>query len=132
MKNKRGRPRIWKTTEEQIAADRYKDGMKGYWPKKDFVKWFIETPKVCHYCGCTEADIKRFWELDKSKRKRTRGRSMEIDRKEDKPYSRDNCVFACAYCNNAKSDVFTAKEFKSIGATIGKVIKKRINKGGIK
>jgi len=39
------------------------------------------------------------------------------------PYNDTNCVFACYWCNNAKTDAFTEKEFKPIGDVIGAKIK---------
>ena len=42
---------------------------------------------------------------------RTRGVWLEIDRKKPKEsYSEDNCVLACYFCNNDKSDVFESAE----------------------
>jgi hypothetical protein len=38
-------------------------------------------------------------------------------------YNKDNCVFACAWCNDAKTDAFDDKQFKPIGEEIGKAIK---------
>ncbi|MDR0560263.1 MAG: hypothetical protein LBG92_08825 [Prevotellaceae bacterium] len=38
------------------------------------------------------------------------------------PYNSENCVLACAWCNNAKTDAFTEEEFKPIGKMIGKQI----------
>lgn len=46
------------------------------------------------------------------------------------PYNPDNCVLACYWCNNAKTDAFTDKEFKPIGDLIGKTIKSIINDQG--
>ena len=46
------------------------------------------------------------------------------------PYNPDNCVLACYWCNNAKTDAFTDKEFKPIGDIIGKTIKSIINDQG--
>lgn len=53
---------------------------------------------------------------------------LEIDRKNSKKpsqegYERRNCALACYPCNNAKSNVFSEREFKEIGKTIAKVIK---------
>ena len=43
------------------------------------------------------------------------------------PYNKDNCVLACHWCNNAKTDAFTADEFKPIGKEIGTTIQKILN-----
>jgi hypothetical protein len=38
------------------------------------------------------------------------------------PYNAGNCVFACAWCNSAKTDAFTDKQFMPVGEAIGKAI----------
>lgn len=99
------------------------------WDKQDFISWYTnKKPKKCHYCGCTKAYIEKFWKITDSKRYGTRGKSLEIDRLKDENYSENNCVLACYWCNNAKSDVFTPEEFKPIGCAIGKVIQSKIKK----
>ncbi len=77
----------------------------------------------CFYCNSTDVKIKSFYKRTTSKRKTTRGKNLEIDRKEDKKYSEDNYTFISYWCNNAKSDVFSSDEFKSICLAIGSVIK---------
>lgn len=120
--------------EEKIASNKYssiksrvkkKPGydLEKFWKREEFIKWYIKTEKKCFYCNSTDIEIKSFYERTTSKRKTTRGKNLEIDRKEDKEYSEDNCTFICYWCNNAKSDVFSSDEFKSIGLSIGSVIK---------
>jgi hypothetical protein len=124
-----------KYSEEQSAASkrysslqsRVKYNLKDYWDRGKFIDWYITKKKKCCYCGCTEDELTAFYKSDDSKRKRTRGQNLEIERKEDKEYSDDNCDLACYWCNNAKSDVFTVQEFEPIGKTIGNAIKARIN-----
>ena len=97
------------------------------WKKEDFIKWYNLEEKKCAYCGCEKEIIEKFYKITKKQNKRpTRGNSLEIDRKKDIPYSADNCVLACYWCNNAKTDVFRYEEFKPIGKAIGDVIRKRI------
>lgn len=123
------------TPEEREASNKYSQlkqrskakGLELLWTREDFISWYKEVPKRCYYCGCTLDEIQRFWEINNSKRKMTRGKSLEIDRLKDESYSKNNCVLACYWCNNAKSDVFTPDEFKSIGWAIGKVIKSKVN-----
>jgi len=51
---------------------------------------------------------------------------LEVDRKNPKgQYKPKNCVLSCYPCNNAKSDVFSYKEFMEIGKTIGKIKNQR-------
>ena len=77
---------------------------------------------------CSAEELNKFYDLNSSKRKSTRGKSLEIERIEDKEYSENNCELSCYWCNNAKSDVFTYEEFKNIGKSIGEVIRNKINK----
>ena len=60
-----------------------------------------------------------------------RGGTLEVDRKDNtKGYEIDNCVLACAVCNNAKSDKFTYEEFKAVGEVIGKIWRERKDRQG--
>jgi len=73
--------------------------------------------KKCSYCGISKEQIS-FLGGEKmlyNKRSDTRGYSLEIDRKNpNKEYTRDNCCMSCYWCNNAKTDEFSVKEFKEI------------------
>lgn len=40
-------------------------------------------------------------------------------------YDIENCVLACAVCNNAKSDKFTYEEFKRLGDVIKEIWQQR-------
>ena len=121
----------YSSDEEREASTRYSQIKSraniDNWSREDFIAWYTKSLKKCHYCGCTEKEIKKFWILSKSKRKKTRGKSFEIDRKRDEDYSADNCVLACYWCNNAKSDVFSQEEFKPIGIAIGRVIRRLLS-----
>jgi 5-methylcytosine-specific restriction endonuclease McrA len=47
---------------------------------------------------------------------------LEVDRRDNEEgYKTDNCVLACAVCNNAKSDKFTYEEFKRVGRVIRQI-----------
>jgi len=126
---------------EQCAANIYnhlksriksKDKLAKFtWTKKKFILWYSLQDKTCSYCGCEKEIIEKFYDATKNQNKRPkRGKSLEVDRKEDKPYSADNCCLACYWCNNAKTDVFTYEEFKPIGKAIGDVIRERIKNNG--
>lgn len=82
----------------------------------------------CHYCGIKEGDFIRMWGVFY----KTRGKRLELERKDnEKGYTLENCVLACAICNNAKSNKFTYEEFKKIGKAIKEVWSSRDNfKGG--
>jgi hypothetical protein len=121
------------TEGEKIASEAYtrlksKDhyDLEQHWSREDFIKWYVNKPQKCCYCQCTKEQLEKFYKLTNSKRYNTRGKTLEIERREDKEYSKDNCDFACYWCNNAKSDVFSSEEFKNIGEAIGNVIKEKI------
>lgn len=128
-----GRKSKYKNDIQIYASKRYSDikqrvkyDLDDFWTRESFISWYEDEPKVCCYCQCTTEELKLFYDLNDSKRKTTRGRVLEIERKNDAPYSQDNCKLSCYWCNNAKSDVFTFEEFKQIGKSIGTVIKHKI------
>lgn len=78
----------------------------------------------CYYCGIEEAKSQAAFEKGLVQSKKFTG-TLHIDKKDpDKGYNRDNCEFACALCNNAKSDIFTEKDFEKF---IAPAIKKYWN-----
>ena len=98
---------------------------------QQFYDWFtgFEQKQACHYCGITEKEIATLWANGKVETKRTRGRKLELDRLLPNARYEDlsNLVYACYWCNNAKTDTFTAAEFRKIGAAIGSVWQKRLD-----
>lgn len=95
---------------------------------KSFYIWYEKRMKkqkgLCKYCHLP-GDTTEYYNTERF-RKGRRGLNLEVDRKNNrKPYSPKNCVLACYPCNNAKSDVFSYKEFRIIGEVIGEVIKLR-------
>lgn len=85
--------------------------------------------KSCKYCGITKYKILDLADAGKLYKKSFRGWSLEIDRRNSNfEYFPDNCVMSCYWCNNAKTDEFTADEFMSIGKAIGKVWDIRMRK----
>lgn len=78
----------------------------------------------CYYCGIEETKSQAAFEKGLVQSKKFTG-TLHIDKKDpDKGYNRDNCEFACALCNNAKSDVFSEKDFEKF---IAPAIKKYWN-----
>lgn len=78
----------------------------------------------CYYCGIEEVKSQAAFEKGLVQSKKFTG-TLHIDKKDpDKGYNRDNCEFACALCNNAKSDIFTEKDFEKF---IAPAIKKYWN-----
>lgn len=85
--------------------------------------------RYCEYCGINELEIQNLIQngLLVTKRLKTRGRSMEVDRKKSEgPYSSNNIVLCCYWCNNAKTDEFTYEEFKEIAKSFKLVWQQRL------
>lgn len=97
-------------------------------PRKDFDQ-MLEQEKVCKYCHISKEQINDLIKKRKLYKKHiTRGWSLEIDRKEPNlEYTKDNCVWCCYWCNNAKTDEFSYDEFKIIGNEIKKIWHDRLN-----
>ena len=112
-----------------------------------FYKWFIEQlasqDGKCYYCETSKSDLEKLFRskgepeaLQKSKilysTKPAFSSSFHIDRKAPKGDYGDNgnCVLACTFCNNAKSDMVKDAEIfkKNFGKTIHKFYKKLIDK----
>ena len=89
----------------------------------------------CTYCGIHIDQIKALGKNKKlnNKRSDTRGYTLEIDRKlPNLEYSKENCCIACYWCNNAKTDEFSPKEFEPIAEGIRKAWNKRLRELGMK
>ena len=86
---------------------------------KKFALWYEKArinPKErkCHYCEITEENLKKLFDNKVIQSKKPSFNStLQIERlNPDKGYVKDNCVLACCICNNAKSDMINAKNFK--------------------
>jgi 5-methylcytosine-specific restriction endonuclease McrA len=101
-------------------------------PKNEFLNYFGPNEnllRTCEYCSIREKDIERLvsYNLIFSKRIYTRGMTMEVDKRDPrKEYHKDNLIMSCYWCNNAKTDEFTEKEFKILGQTIKSVWRERL------
>jgi len=105
-------------------ASRKQAGKSGFANLEDFLAWYHDQNKICHYCGLSEEESqalvmngfllsKRFPQKGVIGRGTSRGTWLEIDRKNPAlNYSRENCVLSCYFCNNDKSDIFSAEEYK--------------------
>jgi 5-methylcytosine-specific restriction endonuclease McrA len=81
----------------------------------------------CYYCELTKEDFITLFDKEMIGNKANRGFNLEIDRKEPNlEYTDENCVAACYWCNNAKTDEFNDEEFKPIGLAIGTALRARI------
>lgn len=83
--------------------------------KKEFINWYGDDCKdrQCEYCLIKESEIKTLISQGKiyTKRLTTRGRTMEVDRKDPKGhYEIKNLIMSCYWCNNAKTDEFSYDE----------------------
>jgi hypothetical protein len=82
----------------------------------EFFTWYKSQPRECYYCKINESVL--FDLYDKgvlfSKRGLKRGKSLEIERRNSKnnDYSSENCVLACYFCNNHKSDIITEEDHR--------------------
>ncbi|MFY4803243.1 hypothetical protein ACOTWC_04090 [Aliarcobacter butzleri] len=104
--------------------------------RKEFNKIFLKKEfdnlleqNKCSYCGITIEKIEELGEKGKlnNKRSDTRGYSFEIDRKlPNLEYSSENCCMSCYWCNNAKTDEFSPKEFKPIARGINEMWNRRL------
>lgn len=112
---------------EQLKANyssKLGKGLNAFQSFEDFHNWYKNEKKVCHYCGLTEQQSQeivvtgllksnRFPQNGKTGQGQARGMWLEVDRKKPKdPYSESNCVLACYFCNNDKSDVFDGESYK--------------------
>jgi hypothetical protein len=80
----------------------------------------------CGYCGITKKDIQTLREYKGLRKKHERGWNLELDRLDSNfEYKPDNCVMCCYWCNNAKTDEFTATEFKAIGEVMHQIWQER-------
>lgn len=98
-------------------------------PYEDFEK-FYNSRNECEYCHITKDKIKFLIDAHQlNKKKDTRGWSLEIDRKKPNyEYTKENCVWCCYWCNNAKTDEFSYDEYKKIGEVIKSIWYDRLNR----
>jgi hypothetical protein len=94
---------------------------------KEFADWYNmkyqEQNGKCHYCKINAEVIYalvktgklksgRFYEEGIKKQGKGRGIHFEVDRKiHNGNYEPDNCVLACYFCNNDKSDIFSEAQY---------------------
>ncbi|WP_299703224.1 hypothetical protein [uncultured Pontibacter sp.] len=89
----------------------------GFTSFNSFYKWYIAQHKkqdgACYYCKTDEHVIATLVEKKFNQSKRIRGRYLEIERRDSavNTYSPENCVLACYFCNNDKSDIFEEGDY---------------------
>jgi 5-methylcytosine-specific restriction endonuclease McrA len=85
--------------------------------------WYLEQFKKqdgkCCYCDSSIVIIKKLIDhkllgVRRVKGEGVRGPKLEIERIDsiENIYKPENCLLACYYCNNDKSNVFTSKDYK--------------------
>lgn len=105
-----------------VLIKKYNDGDFGFRTFKNFYKWYEDQPKKCCYCGTSEKDLEILFkvkndesERDKKLYSKKRGftSALQIEKlNPNKPYNEFNCALACAFCNNAKSDMVNKENFE--------------------
>ena len=121
-------PKILEELEKE-----YEKEFQIIFPEEEFNKMLDKT--TCSYCGISLAQIEELGKNGKlnNKRSDTRGYTLEIDRMlPNLEYSEKNCCMACYWCNNAKTDEFSPREFKPIAEGIREVWNKRLVELGMK
>ena len=130
-KNMLSKTKIKKHEVFKHLKEIYKERFEKIFPKIDFENLIKETK--CSYCEINITQIQLLGENGKlnNKRSDTRGYSLEIDRKlPNLEYSKNNCCMACYWCNNAKTDEYSPKEFKPIAKGINQSWNIKIKKSG--
>jgi len=88
----------------------------------EFYKWWKAQDNKCYYCGTEQykiaelvkAGLKNNLKGLISKRFGKRAMNLELERKDSTTniYSKENCVLACYFCNNDKSDVISSDDYE--------------------
>ena len=78
--------------------------------QEEFITWYFDQNKICFYCGIPEDKLF----IQNIKR-------LEIDRLDNNlPYSINNIVLACKWCNSVKSNILTKQEMQIVGRIVMK------------
>lgn len=111
----------------QYSKERYLGHFEKVLTYDSFEK--LTSEKKCTYCGISLEQIEKLGIEKKlcNKRADTRGYTLEIDRiSPNEEYINENICMACYWCNNAKTDEFSVKEFKEIAKGINNVWNDRL------
>jgi len=111
----------------RVLEKDYCDDFENIFPINDFNNLIKE--KECHYCHISLDALYILFDNKQIRKKNTRGWELEIDRCDSNlEYTKDNCVMACYWCNNAKTDEFCETDFIDIGKEIRKIWEQRLLK----
>ncbi len=131
--------KMWIQENEKQVSD-FKIAHRNYFEnhilkKQEFREMYFKdhesARRRCCYCGITEDKIQKLVNNNQihTKRYYSRGKTMVVDRiKPNDPYEHDNIKLTCYWCNNAKSDEFSAEEFIKIGQKIQEIWESRLGK----
>jgi hypothetical protein len=115
-------------TKQQLKtwyAGKARMNLTGFVTFESFESWYNNQQKHCHYCQIEEVEVQeivmrglltsaRFPKIGMKARGRNRGKWLEVDRKNPEGnYTATNCVLACYFCNNDKSDVFNEIQYQA-------------------
>ena len=123
-----------KSLDETTIWNKYKNKEFGFGSFTKFYEWYDAQEPKCHYCGTTESNLKKLFkekdnESEKEKKplyskKRSFTATLQVDRKNsDEGYNEKNCVLACAFCNNAKSDMVRECDLDCFEKPFGEFVK---------
>ena len=109
---------------------KYQEG--GFKSLVEFREWYFSKKQECCYCGITQDKLNElFCKSDKGEydcecngdknkckakirpKKPSHTARLQIERKDPNAgYNAENCELACSLCNNAKSDMISAENYK--------------------
>lgn len=79
------------------------------------------STEACHYCGDQIP-----WTPYANLNGDYKSRAYFLDRKDHSgPYSKDNCVVCCSFCNRLRGNRFSYDEFRMMALTLGYIRKNR-------
>lgn len=93
----------------------------------DFCEWYFSKKQECCYCGITQDKLNELFKSKKIQAKKTsHTATLQIDKQNPYDgYNAKNCVLACSLCNNAKSDMISATNYKKFfGEKMGEFLEK--------
>lgn len=119
--------RIYKIRKinETIAAIRQRVDIEENINERDIGALLQNPIQKCSYCGISPEQVERLNQnapYEFGLTIRGRGKKLEIDQLiPKKGYIEGNMTLCCYWCNNAKTDTFSPKEFKEIARGINRV-----------
>jgi hypothetical protein len=126
----RGRPKIFIGKDREIRNLQLRKKELKPIPFLEFKNWYNLQNDCCIYCRLSSFETNTLYnKFPKSTRNGKRGKSLELDRKNQniKNYSvLENLCLACYWCNNAKTNYFSFDEFMIIGNVINQIQKNKL------